>query len=106
MQRFGGTCPMCCGDLGKDGTAVCVFCGFTSGTDYTAKDAPGISAWLQVDGARSAISWPCRPRSRRSHAAYLGRGVHSFRQPISSEVLASGRIAIAQMAEHRRNLRW
>jgi len=54
MRRFGGTCPMCCGDLGKDGTAVCVFCGFTSGTDYTAKDAPGISAWLQDDMALEA----------------------------------------------------
>jgi len=75
MQRFGGTCPMCCGDVGKDGTAVCVFCGFTSGTDYTAKDAPGISAWLQDDMAleRHIMAMPAAleelscglPRSRR-----------------------------------------
>ena len=60
MQIFGETCPMCCGDLGKDVTADCVFCGFMSAADCSAKDAPakdapGISAWLLADGAKPKI---------------------------------------------------
>ena len=60
MKIFGETCPMCCGDLGKDGTADCLFCGFMSVADYSAKDAPakdapGMSAWLLADGAKPKI---------------------------------------------------
>jgi hypothetical protein len=55
MQIFGETCPMCCGDLGKDGTVDCVFCGFMSAADCSAKDAPGISAWLLADGVKRKI---------------------------------------------------
>ena len=60
MKIFGETCPMCCGDLGKDVTVDCVFCGFMSTADCSfkdapAKDAPGISAWFLADGVKRKI---------------------------------------------------
>ena len=74
MQMFGNTCPMCCGDV-RPYSAVCVFCGFTSGSDCSAKDTPGISAWPKVDGAKCIATGPTvllvevlrgLPESRRS----------------------------------------
>ncbi len=38
MQNFGGTCPMCCGDVAKEGTEACIYCGFLSETDRSPED--------------------------------------------------------------------
>ncbi len=69
MQRFGGTCPMCCGDLGHDVGAICVFCGFRFAADCAIKNEQQITTWLQLDGAKrngSEDSWLRSIRSRGS----------------------------------------
>jgi hypothetical protein len=50
MNRYGNTCPMCCGDLDdvaylRTGTAVCLFCGCNAGaSESTLSTARGSNA--------------------------------------------------------------
>lgn len=64
MKAYGGTCPMCCGDIAAAGphsraAAVCMFCGFTLERDISSSPSPVAPMWLQA-GARSenAFSMP------------------------------------------------
>jgi len=45
MKTFGGTCPVCCGDMAR-GRTVCQFCRFRLGMDATAGVV--IPVWLRA----------------------------------------------------------
>jgi len=51
MKAFGGTCPMCCGDVAADGSAVCQFCGFAAANYLPVRSPLAIPHWLQATQA-------------------------------------------------------
>ena len=52
MKAFGGTCPVCCGDVVAGAAAVCRFCGFMV-ANYVRSRRPA-SYWLRAAGGQTA----------------------------------------------------
>ena len=101
MQMFGGTCPMCCGDVRQADTGVCVLCGFTFGSDCSPKGRNRRTAAL--DGAKRILTKPTFVRGRLTRLP-LGLGVKSRRQPILSDVLAPAAIAMVDRRTAQRGI--
>jgi len=60
MKAYGGTCPMCCGDVAaaaprSGAAAVCLFCGFTLERDISSSHSLVAPMWLQASGHRAKV---------------------------------------------------
>ena len=96
MKVYGGTCPMCCGDLDdvaylKTGAAVCLFCRHnaeaSASTPSTARRPDAIA--LSV----SAITMRDPPRHKHGPVGYRRRMASRFRQA-QAQRAAVGAIAL------------